>query len=150
MKTAASVVGLLVSGLFLMGAAAGCGHRHASPEQRADHIVEKIKDKLDLNEEQTSKLVIAKNEVLRTRQEMKAQRNQTHTDFFELLEQPKLDQGRILSMVKDKTQTVNEKAPEIVVAVAGFYDSLTPEQQKTLREKIKEKMEHRKHSWKHN
>ena len=146
----AAVGGLIVSGLLLMGAASGCGHRHASPEQRADHIVEKIKDKLDLNEEQTSKLVIAKNEILRIRQEMKAQKTQTRTDIFEMLEQPKLDQNRILSMVKDKTQAVNEKAPEIVVAVAGFYDSLTPEQQKTLREKIKDKMEHHKHSWKYN
>ncbi|QPJ61950.1 MAG: hypothetical protein G3M70_08715 [Candidatus Nitronauta litoralis] len=150
MKTAASVVGLLVSGLFLMGTAVGCGHRHVSPEQRADHIVEKIKDKLDLNEEQTSKLVIAKNEILKVRQEMKAQRTQTRTDFFEMLEQPKLDQDRILSLVKEKTRTVNEKAPEVVVALAGFFDSLTPEQQKTLREKIKDKMEHRRHSRKYN
>ncbi len=139
--------GLLISALTFMGFSVGCGMHNASPEKRADHIVEKITGKLDLNKEQVSKLEIVKNEFLSARKEMKEKKNQARTSISEILEQPRLDQDRILSMVSDKTQFINTKAPKIVSSMAGFYDSLSPEQQKMLREKFKDRMEHSRHSW---
>lgn len=150
MKIAAIVVGLLIFSVILMGSVAGCGYRHTSPEERADHIIEKVKKKLSLNEDQVTKLEIVKSEFLMAGKDMKAKRKQIRTSVSEMLEQPTLDQERILSMVREKTQTLNEKAPQVVVALAGFYDSLTPEQQSILREKIKDRIEHRKHSLKYN
>ncbi len=150
MKTTAIVISLLIATVLLMGAFSGCGFRNHSPEERANFMVNKIKDKLNLNGGQVEKLEIVKNEILAVKQEMKANRNQAQTVISEILNQPKLDQERILSTLREKTQMINEKAPQIVVALAGFYDSLTPEQQKIMQEKFKGHLEHSKRSWKHN
>ena len=78
---------------------------------------------------------------------MKEKKNQARSSISEILGQPRLDQDRLESMISDKTQFINTKAPQIVNSMAGFYDSLSPEQQKILREKFKDRMEHRRHSW---
>ena len=74
--------GLLVSALTFMGFAVGCGMHNASPEKRADHIVEQIKGKLDLNEAQVSKLEVVKNELLNARKEMKEKKNQARCSWL--------------------------------------------------------------------
>ena len=147
MKTTAIVISLLVASVLFMGAFSGCGY---SPEERADFMVNKIKNKLSLNGGQVERLEIVKNEILTFRQEMKADRNKIQVVISEMINQPKLDQERILSVVREKTQKINEKAPQMMVALAGFYDSLTPEQQKIIKEKVEDHMEHSEHSWKHN
>ena len=148
MKTAMIVLGLFITTVVLMGAFTGCGFRHKSPEARADHMVDKVTKKLNLNDAQVVKLKMVKDEFLKARQDMKANRQEMKTSVLEMLEQPKLDQQRVLSLVKEKTRNVNDKAPQVVAALADFYDSLSPEQQQTLRENVKDKMEHRRHAWK--
>ncbi|MGV7222054.1 MAG: Spy/CpxP family protein refolding chaperone [Nitrospinales bacterium] len=149
MKIALISIGLLIAAVGIVGASGFCDKR-GNPEKFANHMVEKITKKLSLREDQVAKLEVAKNELLAIKKDMRAQRQTMRTSFVDLIEKPTLDQQTILSMVKEKTQAVNDKAPQVVVALAGFYDSLNPEQQEKLREKIKDKMESHRGSWDHN
>jgi hypothetical protein len=58
----------------------------------------------------------------------------------QFLSQPTLDQAKALQMVQQKTQMINDKAPQIIASIAGFLDSLDSEQKKELREHLGERM----------
>jgi protein CpxP len=150
MKIALISIGLVIAAVGIVGASSGFCDKRGNPEEFANHMVEKITKKLSLREDQVAKLEIAKTELLSIKKDMSAQRQTMRTSFIDLIEKPTLDQQTILSMVKEKTQSVNDKAPQVVVALAGFYDSLNPEQQEMLREKIKDKMESHRSRWSHN
>ncbi len=49
-------------------------------------------------------------------------------------------------MVQQKTQVINDRAPQLIASVAGFLDSLDSEQKKELSEHMGEHMSrHPKH-----
>jgi len=150
MKIAIISISLLAAALLFMGASGFCDKRGGNPEERANHMVEKIAKKLSLSEDQVAKLEIAKTEILAIRKDMKSQRQTLRTSFVDIIDQPTLDQEAILSMIKTKTQSINDKAPQVLLALAGFYDSLNREQQGMLREKIRDKMKAHDRSWMHN
>ena len=149
MKPFIKLVVIALFGLGILGVAAGCVHRfaHKSPEERAAWIVKNIGEELKLNEAQTGKLNALKDELLAVRGDFRKQRGETQKAIGELLSQPTLDQPRVLAMIKERTQEVDDKAPRVVAAFASFYDSLTPEQQKTLRDKVAERMERYEGHW---
>ena len=136
----------IVSGIILASGLAACNHH--SPEEKADYMVEKITSKLELSTPQVSQLEQLKNEVLGLRKSMLAERDAVHSEIDELFSQATLDQSRTLGLVRNRTESINQKAPQLVTAFAGFYDSLSPEQQAKLREKVKEHKE-RSHHWHH-
>ena len=147
MKKRNKIMIAIASGIALVSGLAACGHHH-TPEERADYMVEKITSKMDLTEPQVNKLDALKDELLSVRKEMLEERETVHNEVNELLSQPTLDQTRALSLVRDRTESVNQKAPQVITALAGFYDSLNPEQQAMLREKLEEHKAHR-HHWRH-
>ncbi len=147
MKKRNKVMIAIASGIALISGLAACGH-HRSPEDRAEYMVEKITSKMELTEPQVSKLEALKNELLNVRQSMLAERDTVHEEVNELLNQPTLDQARALTLVQDRTDSINQKAPQVITALAGFYDSLNPEQQAMLREKLEAHKAHRGH-WRH-
>ena len=138
----------VVAGVALTTGLAACGWHSKTPEERADYMVEKVTSKLDLTDNQVVELEKLKKELLAVRQEFVSHKEETRKAVDELLDQPVLDQQRLLSLFRQHTDAVNEKAPAVVSSVAGFYDSLTPEQQAVLREKI-EKHRERSHGWHH-
>ncbi len=147
MKKRNKVMIAIASGIALISGLAACGH-HRSPEDRAEYMVEKITSKMELTEPQVSKLEALKNELLNVRQSMLAERDTVHEEVNELLNQPTLDQTRALTLVQNRTDSINQKAPQVITALAGFYDSLNPEQQAMLREKLEAHKAHRGH-WRH-
>ena len=44
-------------------------------------------------------------------------------------------------MIASHTQLMNDKAPSVINAFGNFYDSLTAQQQQTLRKELAERME---------
>ncbi len=147
MKKRNKIMIAIASGIALISGLAACGH-HRSPEDRAEYMVEKITSKMELTEPQVSKLEALKNELLNVRQSMLAERDTVHEEVNELLNQPTLDQTRALTLVQNRTDSINQKAPQVITALAGFYDSLNPEQQAMLREKLEAHKAHRGH-WRH-
>jgi len=144
MKKRSKIIIAAISSIVLVSGLAACGHHH-SPKERADYMMEKISDKLDLTAPQISQLEQLKNELMNARQSMLAERGTVHSEMNELLSQPTLDQERALKLVRDQTESINQKAPQIITAFAGFYDSLNPEQQAVIREKVQKHKEHRHH-----
>lgn len=147
MKKRNKIIVAAVTGIVLVTGIAACGH-HRSPEERADYMVEKITSNLELTAPQVTQLEQLKDELMKARQSMLAERESMHKEVTALLSQPTLDQERALKLVHDQTESVNQKAPQLVSAFAGFYDSLTPEQQTKLREKVEE-YRHDHGYWRH-
>ncbi len=116
---------------------AGC---YRTPEQRAEHMVSRISEKLDLNETQKAKLNAIKDEFMAKAPAMRKAREETFDEMISLMRSPKIDQDKVNALViKNKAQ-----ADELIGFVSSkyveFHDMLTPEQ----REKAAKEME----SWK--
>jgi len=125
-----------------------CGHHNNDPASRADYVVSKLDRRLDLDENQHQQLLHLKDVVLEAIGDVDARRAEKQRNLDELLSQPTLDQARVLALVEQHTAEVNSKAPQIVTALAGFYDSLNPEQQTELKEKALEYHQDH-HGWHH-
>ncbi len=140
-------VTLLTAGM--LGTMSGCAYSfmHKSPQERAEKIVRNISDELKLNDAQLGKLNALKDELLTMRSDYRKKRSDTKMVIDEILSQPTLDQTRALALIKDRTQEVNDKAPQVVSAFAAFYDSLTPEQQKKLHNEVTERMKRHHGYW---
>jgi len=138
--------------LFIVSAIAftGCGHwyKHKSPEKKAEWIVSEIQEELELNDAQTVKLDELKDVMLSIRKELKESHKQHHDELTLLIDQTTLDQEKLQTMVNSKLEFVGSKSPQVIGAIAGFYDSLTPEQQQEIREKWQKKSKkHRHYGW---
>lgn len=147
MKTMNKIILAAGTAVVLLLGASACD-RHRDPEQKAQYIVEKIDDKLELSDSQKLHLNSLKDQVLAMAEDIKSQREDSRKTIEELLSTTTLDQNQVLEMVHDSTQKVNEQAPSLVAALAAFYDSLSPEQQAIAREEYAEHMEHRR-CWHH-
>lgn len=140
---------IAVLGVGILGMMTGCAYRfmHKSPQERAEWIVKNLGEELKLNDAQMGKLNALKDELLAVRSDYRKKRSETRKTVGELLSQPTLDQTRVLTLIKEGTQEVDDKAPQVVNAFAAFYDSLTPEQQKKLHDEVTERMERHHGYW---
>lgn len=133
--------------VLIIGSFTACSHKYRDPEYRATKMVEWVADDLELNDAQKNKFTKFSEKMLLSRKNMREQFSSNKTEINEILSQATLDQKRILGMVRKHTQTMNEQAPEIVAAMAEFYNSLNPEQRIKLREHM-DKM-HQRHGGRH-
>ena len=81
------------------------------------------------------------------RKEMHADRQSTHDEILAMLDQPQLDRQKVLSLVEQKTGSINQYAPQVVNALGEFYDSLSAEQREELREHVAKMDERQHHHW---
>ena len=121
----------------------GCG-----PEARAEHIVQRLIEELELNPSQHQQLVALKEALLSTRQ---GSQGELRAEMIQLLTASSLDRGAAVALITSRAETVQQHAPSVVNAVGDFHDSLSPEQRAELRERIEERhafrqrfMEHRR------
>jgi len=147
MKLHTKILLVIVSGAVITGVFAGCkgAFFNHSPEKKAEWIVEEITDTLELSDIQIEKLNQLKVYALNLRGEMKERHESTYQDFISVLSKPTIDQEKLLSMVKQKTQIVEDKSPEIIAMLADFYDSLNTEQQQKILEEIKSHKKNKHH-----
>ena len=67
-----------------------------------------------------------------------------HMDIVQgMISEPTLDQSKVLEMIRQKTDMINQKAPNVVASIAEFLDSLNAEQKQQLREHMKTRGHHR-------
>ena len=120
----------------------GCTHSRKNPEKHAEHIMQKITKKLDLNKEQKANLETLKDEILAVRLKSQSKRADTHKNVRDLLNAPQLDQDKALSLVNNHVKGIEDLAPRVLAAAGGFWDSLNPEQQAKVREKMEKHLKH--------
>jgi len=140
----------LAGATVLLGGLAACGHRgdHARgwSDERITEMrgtaIERISGKLDLNADQKAKLGVLADQMIASR---KAFRGNTdpRTDIQALIAGDKFDRSKAQQLLDQKLQAAQGNGPQMLAAFGDFYDSLNPEQQKQVRERL----ERRGHGW---
>ncbi len=99
-------------------------------------VVEKISDKLELNSDQKAKLGVLGDEMIASRKAFRGDSTDPRADLQTLIAGDKFDRAKAQALLDKKTQLVQGNGPKMLSAFGDFYDSLTPEQQKQVREKM--------------
>lgn len=133
-------------GLFgvtvLLGGLTACGHYHRgdgwqlSTEDQARHrakMLERVTGKLDLNEDQKARLSVLADKLHEQRLALMGAGAGPRAQLQALVAGDKFESARAQALIGEKIQALNTKSPEVVAAMASFYDSLTPEQQAKVR-----------------
>ena len=143
----------LVGVSIVVGGLSACGHqRHGfgsnmSAEdqvQMRGKIIERVSGKLDLNADQKQRLNVLADKLQEQRAALVGKSTDPRADVRALVAGDKFDRTRAQTLLTEKTAAVTSKSPEVITALADFYDSLTPAQQT----KVREAMQGR-HGWWH-
>lgn len=142
---------VLTSATVVIGGLTACGSRgdHArgwSDERVAEmrgKAVEKISGKLELNAGQKAKLDVLADEMIASRKVMRGESGDVRADLQALIAGDRFDRSKAQQMLDQKTRALQGSGPKVLAAFGDFYDSLDPEQQKQVRERL----ERRGHGW---
>ncbi len=144
----------LVGVSIVVGGLSACGHqRHEyggqkSAEDQAQmrgKIIERVSGKLDLNAEQKQRLNVLADKLQEQRTALVGKTTDPRAEMQALVAGDKFDRSRAQTLLTEKTAAVTSKSPEVIAALADFYDSLTPAQQT----KVRETMQKGRHGWWH-
>ena len=122
------------------------GDWHMTPEEKVEFVTERVTKKLELDSQQQQNFTTLAETVAQIMIDARAARQQQVEEITALLQEPNLNQARVLEIVQQKTQLVNEKAPLVVTSLAVFLDSLNAEQKQELQEMLEH---HRHHHHRH-
>jgi len=144
-------------GLFgasiLVGGLSACSHHRydygmgMSESERVEFrgkMIDRVASKLDLNAEQKQRLGVLADKLQEQRTALVGKTSNPRAEVQALVAGDKFDRTRAQTLVTDKTAALNAKSPEVIAAMADFFDSLTPAQQT----KVREAMQGR-HGWWH-
>jgi len=134
-------------GLFgvslLAGGLSACSHSprgfgaNASAEDIAKFrgkMIDRVASKLELNDDQKGRLNVVADKFHEQRVAMMAQGKEPAAELKTLIAGEKFDRTRAQTMVTEKTAMVQSKSPEMITAIADFYDSLSAAQQQKVRD----------------
>jgi len=148
-KTKKLIVGSLIAitlGTVGVLAAGGFEHRWGHQGQMAGMIAERMlkhaTKELDLTEVQQQNLEVLQQKVLSLRSEGREAKRETRKQVMMQLSQPTLDQEQVMNLVRERLQMAEQKAPEVIAALAVFSDSLTAEQKEIIKSKIENRKNH--------
>ncbi len=144
-----SLVGISI----VLGGLSACGHnRHSFGSMSAEDqtqmrgkIIERVSSKLDLNAEQKQRLGVLADKLQEQRTALVGKTTDPRADVQALVAGDKFDRSRAQTLVAEKTAAITGKSPEVITAMADFYDSLTTAQQT----KVREAMQKGRHGWWH-
>ena len=141
-----SLIGL-ASVTVLLGGLTACGGRgHHGEGWSAERVsevrakvVDKISGKLSLDQAQKQKLGVLADQIIASRSAFRGDTADPRADFKALIAGEKFDRAAAQTMLEKKTEAIQGNAPQTINALADFYDSLNPEQQKQVREKLEKR-----------
>ena len=127
-----------------LGGLAACGTRHhergpMSAEKMAEvrgKVIGRITSKLDLDAAQQQKLNVLADKVQAQRAAFIGQTSDPRAELRSLVAAEKFDRARALNLLDEKTRVLQVSSPEVINALADFYDSLNPTQQAEVRERM--------------
>ena len=138
-----TLVGVLGATAILGGVSVWAHEHHhhgwqAMTEQDAaamkDRMVEKIGKHLDLDAAQKAKLGVLADRLRDQQLALLGAGADPRSDIQSLVAGPSFDRAKAQGLIQAKVSAVTAKSPEVVTALADFYDSLKPEQQTRVRE----------------
>ena len=125
------LIGILISGVGLFS---GC--RRHSHGHKAEFMVDYISETLDLNESQQTQLEQIKDEVMTKARQMHADKESMHEELVAQLRSEEIDQVRVKAVIAERRAHMDEIIDLVVVRLAEFHKTLTPEQKEKLIAKI--------------
>jgi len=125
------LIGMLISGVALFS---GC--RRHSHGHKAEFMVDYISETLDLNESQQAQLDQIKDELMEKAQQMHADKESMHAELVAQLRSEEIDQVRVKAVIAEHRTQMDEIIDLILVRLAEFHKTLTPEQKEKLIAKI--------------
>lgn len=134
---------LLVAGLTACGSRGGHHERGPMSEERVgdmrSKVIERVSDKLDLNEAQKQKLGLLADEMIAQRKAMRGDSADPRSEMKALVAGATFDRARAQTLLTQKTAVVQAGGPKVIAAMADFYDSLNPTQQAQVRERLEKR-----------
>ena len=129
---------------ILAGGVAACSygqHRHggwsASDGDRAEwraKMVERVSGKLGLNEAQKQKLTALAQTLHEQRQALAAGGTSPREQMQSLVAGSTFDKARARTLIDEKIAAVQTRSPQVIAALADFYDGLDAAQQQKVRD----------------
>ncbi|MDT4864379.1 hypothetical protein FQZ97_991410 [compost metagenome] len=138
----------LTTATVVLGGLTACGTRghHEHGPMSAEHmtemrgkVIERVTKKLDLNADQQQKLGVLADKLQAQRTAFIGQTTDPRAEVRALVAGDKFDRARALSLLDEKTRVVQVSSPEVINAMADFYDSLNPAQQAEVRERMQKR-----------
>jgi len=137
-----TLVGLFGASIMVGGlTACSSGHpyRHGSmtPEKMAEirgKVVERVSSKLDLTDAQKLKLNVLADKLEAQRTAFVGKAADPRAEVQAIMAGDKFDRTRAQALMDEKTRAVQANSPEVITALADFYDSLNADQQQKVRE----------------
>lgn len=145
MKKSTKIITATVLTLSTLGVVTGVAAFKGDGWQRGEHLISHVRDELDLTPEQTEALQAIRDQVWDIRQSVKQDRDTHKQAFLALIDGEVFNQDQALALISQKTELVDQYAPQVIASVASFYDGLTAEQQAEVREHVTKRMNHRWH-----
>ncbi len=138
----------LVGGVTAWSQGGYGGHRgwHAMSEEDVAKFkaraIDRVSEKLDLSVDQKARLQVL---IDRLHEQREALHGSTdpRADIASLIKDNTFDRWHAQDLINAKLQAVRDKSPQVVAALADFYDSLTPQQQQKVREHLQRAGENR-------
>jgi len=140
-----TLIGIFGASVLIGGMAACSHHGHyggyrwgamneADAAKMKARMIEKAGSRLDLDDAQKAKLGVLADKLRAQRNALVGSTTDPRAELQSLVAGPTFDRAKAKSLVEAKTGAITTQSPEVIAAMADFYDSLKPEQQAKVRE----------------
>lgn len=123
---------IIVAALAVVGIASGTAIARGGHGGMGEHMVNRLSDRLELNEQQVGTLETLRVEIKETSELVRGNSADDRQTLMDLVTAESFDQGQALEMITQRTTAMQTQAPELVAAAAGFLDGLDAEQKQEL------------------
>ena len=127
---------IVLVALLIGGIAGFTGCRRHSHEAKAEFMVDYISETLDLDESQQEHLNQIKDEVMAEAKEMHANKEAMHEELVAQLRSEEIDQELVRNRIAEHREKMDAIIELLVVRIAEFHKTLTPEQKEKLIAKL--------------
>lgn len=136
-----TLMGLFGASIAVGGlTACSSSHHHRGPmsaekvSEVRGKVVERVSSKLDLNDAQKQKLNVLADKMEAQRTAFMGKATDPRAEMQAIVSGDKFDRARAQTLLEEKTRAVQTNSPEVINALADFYDSLNSEQQQKVRD----------------
>jgi len=144
MKTTIIITAVVATLLLTSGVAWARQYGGPGGEHRGARMMEKIGERLELDEQQKAKLSQFSEKLQAMRKEKREAHKGGRQELISLLDTVTLDREKALSLLDERHQTFKNHMTGMVDAFAEFSDSLNTSQREELKEIFAQRMEQRR------
>ncbi|MEE9319713.1 MAG: Spy/CpxP family protein refolding chaperone [Granulosicoccus sp.] len=119
---------LLIVGVTVATLAVGATAFAKRQGGHSDWMLERVSDRLELDEGQLVTLTSLRDELMETRELMRGDEQNVQETIKALVKAESFDQEAALSMINERVEALRTNAPELINAAAVFFDGLSAEQ----------------------